>query len=142
LRIPLGSQLVKGVREIPVWVLCADDAPYDREAILVKAGVTVERVARRDPSGSLDPKAALQRLARLGVTRVLCEAGPKLANALAGAGLVDAIALITSPMVLGEPGLEALGPALSSLIADSTQFAASEARPLGHDLMQVFTRRN
>ena len=142
LRLPLESRLVRSVRDVPVWVLCAEDAPYAREATLLKAGVIVERVVRGEPGGALDPKAALQRLAKLGVTRGLCEAGPTRATAFAGAGRVDEVVLITSPTVLGERGLQAIGPQLASLIADRAQFAASEARPLGPDLMQVFTRRN
>ncbi len=98
LRIPLGSQLLRGVRDVPVWVLCAEDAPYDREAMLVKAGVVVERVARTDPGGALDPEAALQRRGEAAASRAFsARPARRSANALAGAGLVDAVVLLTSP---------------------------------------------
>ncbi|MCP8938356.1 bifunctional diaminohydroxyphosphoribosylaminopyrimidine deaminase/5-amino-6-(5-phosphoribosylamino)uracil reductase RibD [Alsobacter sp. SYSU M60028] len=142
LRTPLDSSLVRGVAETPVWIFCAEDAPRDREAALAKAGVGVERVARSAPGGPVDLKAALARLAKLGVTRVLCEAGPTLAEAFARAGLLDTIALLTGPEPLGAAGLPALGPTLAALVADREQFDLWRTQCLGRDRLDLFTRRH
>ena len=50
---------------------------------------------------SVTPAAAVSHLAGLGVNSVLCEGGPRLMSALAGADLIDDIFLTVSPILAG-----------------------------------------
>lgn len=62
-------------------------------------------------AGELDVElaAALDALADRGLTRVLAEGGPRLLTDLVRADLVDELCLTTSPLVVGGPGLRAVG---------------------------------
>lgn len=108
-----ASRLVASARLAPVWVVASANAPVEAERHLVEQGVEVMRVAP-DAQGRVDPAAALALLAARGITSVLCEGGPALADALAEADLVDGIVRITGAVPLGGPGLPAFGPALAA----------------------------
>ncbi|GGH17455.1 riboflavin biosynthesis protein RibD [Alsobacter metallidurans] len=141
LRTPAASLLARTAREVPTWVIAAADAPAGREASLLAAGVVVERVPRGPAGQGLDLLAALGAVAARGVTRVLCEGGPTLADALAAVGQVDALELITGPEPLGRPGLPAIGPALARFIDHDPHVERTHPVPLGRDLWQSFARR-
>ncbi len=109
LRLPMNSKLVQTARDLPVWVIAGVDAPASNEHELVKNGVEVMRVEPHDL------RAALGLLATLGITRLMLEGGPKLADAFAAQGLVDEIALFTAPWNAGT-GIKAIGSSLERLL--------------------------
>ncbi|HEY7530285.1 MAG TPA: bifunctional diaminohydroxyphosphoribosylaminopyrimidine deaminase/5-amino-6-(5-phosphoribosylamino)uracil reductase RibD, partial [Gemmatimonadota bacterium] len=79
----------------PPLVIGAESAPAAASRRLEAAGVDTARVPRRGPG--LDLAAALDLLGRRGVTLVLAEAGPALADALLAANLVDRLTVVVSP---------------------------------------------
>lgn len=84
----------------PVVVTCAS-APADRRSALAQQADVV--VAGDD---DVDVPAALAGLAERGLTRVLCEGGPQLLQAVATAGVLDELCLTLSPQLAGgAPGL-------------------------------------
>lgn len=87
-------------------------------------------------AGKLDLAAVLGALAARGVTRVMVEAGPTLANAFAKAGFVDRLALLTGANAIGD-GLAAIGPDLAGWIARAHLV---EERSLGRDRLAVHIR--
>jgi len=147
LQLPLASRLVASARTHPLWVVTGIAAPDVPEAALVAAGAEIIRVAT-DPDGRVSPAAAMRALAGRGVTRVLSEAGPRLAMALAAADVVDEVVLLTGTMPAGH-GVPALSPVLAERLADPELFTAGPVEPVGPvaagpntaDTMQVFTRR-
>ena len=139
LRTPPTARLVATARDVPTWIVTGVDAPRGREAPLSAAGVEVLRVAA-DPSGRLNLPAALMLLASRGLTRVFCEGGPALGDALAKADLVDEVVLITGPTPLGEAGLPALGPALATLLADAKRMAQWETFAADGDIFALYER--
>ena len=115
LRTPVASRLVAGAAAHPLWIVAAEGAAPEAEAPLRKAGAAVLRVPA-GPDGRVDLRRALQALAARGLTRLFCEGGPHLAEALAAADLVDEIVVVTGAATLAEPGLPALGPVLSKAL--------------------------
>lgn len=116
LRTPAAAALVAGARSVPTLVVAGPDAPEAAARALAAAGVEVARVPL-GPDGRLDLAAALRFLAAHGFTRVFCEGGPTLADALARDGLVDEVWLLTGPDAAGGAGgLPAVGPHLARLI--------------------------
>ncbi len=95
-------------------------------------GAEVARVSA-DPLGRVLPQAALAELARRGVTRVFCEGGPRLAESLLTAGLVDVVMLHTGPKALGGAGRHALRPAARAVLEDPALYRQTDAFELGPD---------
>ena len=137
-RLPPASLLARTARQVPTWVLAATDSDSARHLALEQAGVEVLLVPRKD--GRIDLDLALQALAARGVTRVMSEGGPHVADALAKAGLIDEITLLTHMQPLGRQGLLAVGPHLRALLNDETQFEAQSSAIFGEDRIDHFAR--
>jgi diaminohydroxyphosphoribosylaminopyrimidine deaminase / 5-amino-6-(5-phosphoribosylamino)uracil reductase len=143
LRTPVGSQLVRTAHDVPTWILAGPEASQAAEAALEGFGVSVERVPLAS-EGRLDLATALERIAARGVTRVLCEGGPALGDALAAQDLLDGIVLLTSPDSFpagADQGIPALGPALAAMVGNSACFEQHREQRLGRDRLSHFTRR-
>ncbi|WP_293862142.1 bifunctional diaminohydroxyphosphoribosylaminopyrimidine deaminase/5-amino-6-(5-phosphoribosylamino)uracil reductase RibD [uncultured Alsobacter sp.] len=121
------------------WVMTGADASWDSERTLVGLGIGVERV-RRTPEG-LDLRGVLGALASRGITRLFCEGGPRLGEALARLDLVDDLVLLTGPEPLGAAGLPALGPILTRIASGGATHEPALEADLGRDRLQLFTRR-
>ena len=67
--------------------------------IVGRLGERAEVIACGDRT--VDPRFAVDALARRGLTRVLCEGGPSTLAALLGAGLLDELCLTHSPVLAG-----------------------------------------
>lgn len=139
LRILPSTTLVRSAREVPTLVITTRRAPVHAKRMLTSFGVEVIAV-ESDRAGRIDLAAALQALAERGITRICCEGGPQLADALAEADLVDVFTRITGPNVLGGAGgLPAIGPALAERLA-SGHLRAIETRILGPDQAVTYER--
>jgi diaminohydroxyphosphoribosylaminopyrimidine deaminase/5-amino-6-(5-phosphoribosylamino)uracil reductase len=88
---------------------------------------------RRDAAGRPDPGAALEALAARGVTRILCEGGPALADALIGRGFADEVIRLTSAAPLGRAGRACLSGDSLRALADPHRYKSVETRMLGGD---------
>jgi diaminohydroxyphosphoribosylaminopyrimidine deaminase/5-amino-6-(5-phosphoribosylamino)uracil reductase len=124
LRATPASRVAASAREHPTWVFAGEHAPAATERKLAASGVEVIRV--RESGGWLDLREVLATLAERGITRVLCEGGPVLADNFAAAGLIDEVVLATGEGRLHEPGVPALGPTLGAALASRFRLVASE----------------
>jgi riboflavin biosynthesis pyrimidine reductase len=86
-----------------IVITCAA-SPGDRRAAL---GTAAEVVVAGDDS--VDLKAAMAALADRGLTRVLCEGGPRLLRDLTADGLLDELCLTLSPVLSGPGPARVLG---------------------------------
>ena len=141
-RLPVASKLVSTSRSVPVWVIVGEGADPARSAALVAAGAEVIEVPRRVAAegARLDLRHALEALGRRGITRVMSEGGPRVADCLAQDGLIDEVTLITNQKPLGRQGLVAVGPYVQRLIADKTRFEALPSARYGEDVIDHFAR--
>lgn len=139
LRILPSTYLVRSARDVPTLVVTTRRAPIHAKRMLASFGVEVIAVDS-DRTGRIDLAEALRALAERGLTRICCEGGPGLADALAEADLVDVFTLITGPNALGGAGgLPAVGPALQERLARG-HLRAIETRPLGPDRAVTYER--
>ena len=104
---------------------------------MCEAGVEVLRVPAA-PDGRVDLRRALRALGERGLTRLFCEGGPSLAEALAAADLPDEVVLVTGAATLGEPGLPALGSALANAL--EWRFRPSGTETAGPDRLAFHER--
>jgi len=123
LRTSPTAAVVAGAGENPTWIVTADNAPIEAERRLADQGAEVLRV---HGDGEVDLAAALAHLAQRGITRVFCEGGPALADALAAAGLIDEVVLATAQGSLGGSGLPALGANLEVALASRFRLVVTE----------------
>lgn len=125
LRIPLTSNLVAGARQHPTWVVTTVSAPTQAESALLAAGVEVLRVPA-DGDGRVSLPEALGLLGERGLTRVFCEGGPALANALAQHDLMDDLVLVTGGSGRGRGDIPALGLALQERMDELRLFGEAQ----------------
>ncbi|MFD1279525.1 bifunctional diaminohydroxyphosphoribosylaminopyrimidine deaminase/5-amino-6-(5-phosphoribosylamino)uracil reductase RibD [Methylobacterium goesingense] len=139
LRILPSTYLVRSARDVPTLIVTTRRAPIHAKRMLASFGVEVIAVDS-SRTGRIDLDEALRALADRGLTRICCEGGPGLADALAEANLVDVFTLITGPTALGGAGgLPAVGAALQERLAHG-HLRAIETRSLGPDRAVTYER--
>jgi diaminohydroxyphosphoribosylaminopyrimidine deaminase / 5-amino-6-(5-phosphoribosylamino)uracil reductase len=124
-RLPLGSQLVRDARTIPLTVVVSRAAPRAATDALATHGADV--IVATGENETARVRSALDQLGADGIGSVLLEGGPHLAGAFLDAGEVDEMRLFLAPMVLGgrtarDPlegeGVEAIADAARALTLD------------------------
>jgi len=136
LRTPTAARIVAGAREIPTWIVTGVDAPVEAERTLASQGVEILRVPS-DEAGRVSLPETLRLLGTRGLTRVFCEGGPALADALAQADLIDELVLITGRSARGLGDVPALGLALQDRM-DALHPTADEQ--IGPDLFMFWEK--
>lgn len=132
--LPDASALAQSADRMSVLMLHGEDAPEAVE----QPGVT--RIAVPMTQGMLDMGAALQALARHGLTRVFCEGGGQVAASLLRAGLVDEMIGFSAGVVIGGDGLPAIGGLECPVLADAPRFALERVQRIGGDVLHIWRR--
>jgi diaminohydroxyphosphoribosylaminopyrimidine deaminase/5-amino-6-(5-phosphoribosylamino)uracil reductase len=132
LRTPPRARLLSTLDAGPVIIMGTESAAHAapaRARALADAGASLELLTTEEGPSSM--RAAVERLAAVGVTSIVVEGGPALHRAAWEAGIVDCVQLFIAP--------EALGPgAVPWLPLDAFSLAAMDAvsaTPIGEDLM-------
>jgi diaminohydroxyphosphoribosylaminopyrimidine deaminase/5-amino-6-(5-phosphoribosylamino)uracil reductase len=137
------SRLVRSARAVPVHVMTTDRADADQHAktqALKSAGVTVHVV--REVAGRIWLPSLLERLAEIGVTRLLVEGGPGVWRAFAKHGLFDEVVLFRAGASDATGSVSPVGEAVAA--ADSEREAGIRGltlvarQRLGADQMFAF----
>jgi diaminohydroxyphosphoribosylaminopyrimidine deaminase/5-amino-6-(5-phosphoribosylamino)uracil reductase len=139
LRLPLRSRLAATAPETPVLVICADDASREAEQALKQTGIQVERV-KRCADGHVDIEAALNVLARRGITRVFSEGGPRIAARLIDLGFADECVVFTAPKPFARQGVPVISSAARAQLEDPQLYALVEDAHVGVDRLRRYER--
>jgi diaminohydroxyphosphoribosylaminopyrimidine deaminase / 5-amino-6-(5-phosphoribosylamino)uracil reductase len=133
-RLPLGSALVASAPDAPVLVICGEAAEAGRVDALRAAGADVDVVDAEH--GALFLAGAVDALGVRGVQSVLVEGGPTIAGALLEAGLVDLLAWVVAPLVIGGDGapMAARGVGADE-ISDAARIRSPRVERLGDDVL-------
>lgn len=132
------ARLFATAGEGPVLILASDAASSEREAALSRDGVEIDRVPLRE--ATFDLPAVLAALGARGLTRVLCEGGPRLASSLVLAGRADHVVIFTSDVAWGREGRPALAPPARSCLLDPSCYRCTDEVRLGSDLMRTYLK--
>jgi len=138
LDLPLMSQLATSARDVPV-VLCHGTGA-DPHLIETWQGLGATLLPCATKGSQLDPADVLRRLGDHGLTRVFCEGGSALAASLIDARLVDELVGFTAGVTIGAEGLPNIGALGLGRLSEAVRFTLRESRPVGPDLMHVWTR--
>ena len=125
--------------EAPVWLLCAAERPQANAELLRSKAAEILPVPLND-QGMISPEGALETLASRGITRVLIEGGPSIAEAFVDADLVDEAIVYQGAALAGEDGLTPFGGRGLDRFADSGQFTLTATRNFGPDRMMRWRR--
>ena len=98
-RLPLDSQLVRGVSEVPLTVVCSRAAARTSVQALESADVDVI-VATGENEGAR-VQSALDELGARDVQSLLLEGGPHIAGAFLEAGEIDEARMFVAPIISG-----------------------------------------
>lgn len=128
--LPRDGYLGRSAGAHPLWICHPEGMDLDWWRA---AGATLIPVAP-GPEGRPEPAALLRALGALGLTRVLCEGGGKLAAALLGAGQVDEIIAYGAGLTLGADGRPAIGPLGLAALADAPRFVLVDAACVDGDI--------
>jgi diaminohydroxyphosphoribosylaminopyrimidine deaminase/5-amino-6-(5-phosphoribosylamino)uracil reductase len=140
LRIPSSMRLISEAGEVPTWVLTLPSADPAQRRALLDSGVTVIDVDP-EPDGTIGLAAALAALGERGITRLLVEGGGRLAAALARAWLVDRLAWVHAPMLIGDDGIPGVAGFGLEVLTDAPRFERLSTETVGDDVLTVFRVR-
>ena len=133
-RLPLASALVASAADVPVVVIAGAAADVTRIDALRSAGADVDLVDADHGAAFL--AAALDALAARDVQSVLVEGGPTIAGALLEAGLVDRLAWVVAPLVIGGDGAPMAARGVGAdHIADAARIRSPRVERLGDDVL-------
>ena len=140
LRVSLLARVIADARRTPTWVITLNSADSARREALVAKEVAVIEVSP-DREGRIDLFAAVEALGQRGVTRLLVEGGAEVAAALLQARLVDRLAWIHAPVLIGGDGMPALAPLGLDRLAGAPDFERLSVEPVGGDVLTTFRAR-
>jgi diaminohydroxyphosphoribosylaminopyrimidine deaminase / 5-amino-6-(5-phosphoribosylamino)uracil reductase len=98
-RLPVSSQLVRGVADVPLTVVCSRAAGRTNVQALEAAGVDV--VVSTGQNEGARVEHALDELGAREVQSLLLEGGPHLAGAFLEAGEIDETRMFIAPLMIG-----------------------------------------
>jgi diaminohydroxyphosphoribosylaminopyrimidine deaminase / 5-amino-6-(5-phosphoribosylamino)uracil reductase len=110
LTLDAESALARSAKVAPLWLACLPQASDDKADLLEDLGIEIIRIPSAMAEGRLlDLNALMRELAARGLTRILCEGGPRFGGALIKDHLVDELIVMTAPVRVQE-GLPAFDP--------------------------------
>jgi diaminohydroxyphosphoribosylaminopyrimidine deaminase / 5-amino-6-(5-phosphoribosylamino)uracil reductase len=134
--LPVSAKMLRNLELAPVWVIHGPSAPRGNRERLAAAGAEcIETETGAD--GRLDISAVAALLAQRGITRLLVEGGPKIAESFLKAQLADELVLFQSEKRLTSPAIQ---PSGLELLTGTSDFTLHEQRPIGADRMTIHRR--
>lgn len=133
-RTPMSAKLLNDDARGQSLIMVGPDCDPSRAMAFLRKGAAVA-VVETLADGRLSMRALLDHLGRLGVLRVLCEGGARLAGELLDSRAADEILWFVAPSILGgSKAVSAVGGADRNL-ADALRFHIADMRRVGEDLM-------
>ncbi|MCC6850512.1 MAG: bifunctional diaminohydroxyphosphoribosylaminopyrimidine deaminase/5-amino-6-(5-phosphoribosylamino)uracil reductase RibD [Deltaproteobacteria bacterium] len=134
LRMPIDATVVRQRSAAATIVATTAAAPTRRRRSFAAAGVEVIVMPAID--GKVDLAALLRVLATRGIVSVLVEGGGDLAAAMVHARLVDRLAVVTAPVLLGSDARPMLGALGLRRLGDGPRLDRPVVVPLGSDVLR------
>ena len=135
-RLPLESQLVREVADVPLMLVCSRAAARTSVQALEAAGVDVIVATGENEAARVEH--ALDELGARDIQSLLLEGGPHLAGAFLEAGEIDEARIFLAPMMLGgakaRTAVEGIG---LDEIAGAPRALAIEAERIEDDVLIV-----
>ncbi len=130
LKTPVTANVVKDEAPTLIFTHSASDegASYPPSVEVVVVDST------RDVAG------LAEQLARRGLNSILIEGGAQVAASFVAAGMVDRIEHFVAGKVIGQDGLDALGPLSLASLGESPHFMLQRMKPVGSDMLASYVK--
>jgi diaminohydroxyphosphoribosylaminopyrimidine deaminase/5-amino-6-(5-phosphoribosylamino)uracil reductase len=139
LRTPLDARLFED-EMVPIWFVCAGDGDLPNAEAFQERGAEIIPVDI-DADGLPLIKDALEQLAMRGITRVLVEGGPSVAQVFLAADLVDEAIIYQGAKPAGVDGLLPFVSEGLDRLSEGGHFTLVESRQFGPDRMTKWRRK-
>jgi len=130
LATPVDSNLGRTAKDLPVWLCHKAGAPtnawQETGARLIPCAAEAQHLSLED---------ALAKIAGLGITRIFCEGGGRLAASLIRLGFVDRLITLTAGLAIGADGIANLASLGVERLDQASRFKLVSNRRVGDDLM-------
>jgi diaminohydroxyphosphoribosylaminopyrimidine deaminase/5-amino-6-(5-phosphoribosylamino)uracil reductase len=134
-RTPPTARMLQTAERVPVTIFGETGSSPPQ----YPKGVEVRRMPP-GPLGRLNLVVALESLAAEGITRVLVEGGPTIAQAFLEADLVDEVVIGHGTETLGAKGRKPVGNRGLEFLADPDRWQTADERRIGADRLSVHRR--
>ena len=84
--------------------------------------------------------AAIRQLGSRGLTRILVEAGNKIASSLFAADFIDQLVWFRAPKILGNEALSAIGNLNITQLSNMPNFERHSSANIGEDIFEILSR--
>jgi diaminohydroxyphosphoribosylaminopyrimidine deaminase/5-amino-6-(5-phosphoribosylamino)uracil reductase len=133
MRTPPGAAVLADGAAAGTLLAVTERAPEERREHALALGATV-LILPSDLDGRVDLEALLDRLAALGVGKVMVEGGATMITAFLRGRLVDRLAVCVAPKILGA-GIDAVGDLGIRDLSRSVILTDTAVEPYGVDLI-------
>ncbi len=137
---PKAKLVTTAEASVPTWIICGLAVPEERFAPFLQAGAEIIRVQEDPQTGLISLKAALTSLAERGMTRIMVEGGPHVAQSFLDADLVDEVVIFHGSKKVGADGLKPFGNEGLERLSHAGPLKFVNEEPIGSDLMQIYRR--
>jgi diaminohydroxyphosphoribosylaminopyrimidine deaminase / 5-amino-6-(5-phosphoribosylamino)uracil reductase len=137
--LPLHAKMLRSAAAHPVWIIHAAGADVPQRAELERPGVALIPV-EAGADGRADIRLAMQALAKRGITRVLAEGGPQLAESLSAANLIDEALIFRAPLPSRGASIAPFGPVGLAALERETDLELCHEKLVGADRLSLYRR--
>jgi diaminohydroxyphosphoribosylaminopyrimidine deaminase/5-amino-6-(5-phosphoribosylamino)uracil reductase len=134
LKLSPESGLVQSCSLGPVWIVCGEGAPEQKEKILSGAGAAVLRV----PVGrsGIEISLLLRELGKRRISSIVVEGGGRVLGSFLESGFADECHFFYAPKILGDPdGMNMLSGRARMKISDAVPVYGLRTKRFGEDLL-------
>jgi len=139
MRLPLTHKLVATAAQHPTWIVTLPGNDEERKQAFEGVGVSVIEV-EPDKDGYPNLELAALEMGRRGLTRVLVEGGSHLAASFLEHNLIDRVAWMRAPCIIGGDGLPAMMAFGVEKLDQTADFVRISSREAGTDLIEIYER--
>ena len=137
--LPLHAKMLRSAAAHPVWLIHTVGAEAPQRAELERLGVMLIPV-EAGADGRPEIRLAMQALAKRGITRVLAEGGPQLAESLNAADLIDEAVIFHAPLPSRRASIATFGAVGLAAISRESGLSLCHEKLVGADRLSLYRR--
>ncbi|MCW9035369.1 MAG: bifunctional diaminohydroxyphosphoribosylaminopyrimidine deaminase/5-amino-6-(5-phosphoribosylamino)uracil reductase RibD [Rhodospirillales bacterium] len=141
MRLPLTHKLVSTALKTPTWMVTLPGGDQTRKEAFHNCGVVIIEV-EADKDGYPNLPLAAKAFAERGLTRVLVEGGSHLAATLLEYDLIDRVAWMRAPKIIGGDGIPALTGFGVDKLLQAAEFKRTSLGEAGIDQVEFYKRKD